>query len=861
MKSPNHFLQNTKKNTLDQSKRDLNYINSLLNSLELTYRKNMNKITEKDNNFNEKEKPNNRFMKNSNLTYSRSKYSSSGLRNTNLKMPNNKSLFSSSYNSRNEYLSSENTNIKKKKSKYLDINKNLNYSRKISKTPKASNFVSGRILGNGGETKKSNKGSLFLNFVKDYNSPKYKRVLTANKMFQSTNIQKYEYYKNNEKLLKLNENIQNELESKELKKIVNFMKKTIIQNNENDILDIIEEKDKKTSKLKKSEIKKKDELLFDKKNEKNQKYFENNFKMSLEDKSPTKIKEKYRKLKRIKEIYDSFDDEEYEEDNENDYYISPTSYFIKIFDWILFLCSMFYLICVPYYFSENIILFGKNKFVLIILTFIDVVFIVDIIINFFRAYHNFDENLVRKTRYIFFHYISTWFIFDFFQAIPFYTFYKYQERKCINENICSLDGFSLNRINPYLYLIILIKIIKAYKMMNGNSTISSFMEILSQNEIIDNYGYIIFAIFYSLIFLNFSASIYIFIGKNSFPGWIMKIHIQDTSFTTIYVSSIYFIVVTITTVGYGDISGNSLLEISFQMFLLIIGTLAYSFILSYISNYIVKKNEKTRVFEQNLNILKEIKLNNPLLKDNVYQEVIKNLFNEQLYERKDKSLLFDCLPYSLKNKLIMEMYKPFIQNFVFFKNIGNSDFIVKVVTSLKPLLSFKGDILIQEGDFIKEIFFVKRGVLSLNIAIDKQNIENSLKKFIEINEGSIRITYIPSLMINKYNTKNLEDNINDYFTNKKENKINIQNSIDIQDIKIIEIRKNEHFGDALMFLNERSPLIVKIKTKNAELLVLRKMEAIEIYSVYPNIWKRINKKSLFNMEQIKEKIKKRKYKC
>ena len=34
------------------------------------------------------------------------------------------------------------------------------------------------------------------------------------------------------------------------------------------------------------------------------------------------------------------------------------------------------------------------------------------------------------------------------------------------------------------------------------------------------------------------------------------------------------------------------------------------------------------------------------------------------------------------------------------------------------------------------------------------------------------------------------------------------------------------------------------------------MEAIETYCVYPNIWNRINKKSLFNMEQIKQKIKK-----
>ena len=59
-----------------------------------------------------------------------------------------------------------------------------------------------------------------------------------------------------------------------------------------------------------------------------------------------------------------------------------------------------------------------------------------------------------------------------------------------------------------------------------------------------------------------------------------------------------------------------------------------------------------------------------------------------------------------------------------------------------------------------------------------------------------------------------------------------------------------------MFLNEKCPLNGKIKSKKAELLTLRKMEAIEIYSIYPHIWKKINKKSLFNMEQIYKKIEK-----
>ena len=75
------------------------------------------------------------------------------------------------------------------------------------------------------------------------------------------------------------------------------------------------------------------------------------------------------------------------------------------------------------------------------------------------------------------------------------------------------------------------------------------------------------------------------------------------------------------------------------------------------------------------------------------------------------------------------MYKPIINNFVFFKDIDNSDFIVKVITSLKPLISFKGDILIQEGDYIKEMFFIKKGEIGLNISIDINEPEFSLKKY------------------------------------------------------------------------------------------------------------------------------------
>ena len=257
-------------------------------------------------------------------------------------------------------------------------------------------------------------------------------------------------------------------------------------------------------------------------------------------------------------------------------------------------------------------------------------------------------------------------------------------------------------------------------------------------------------------------------------------------------------------------------------------------------------------------MLNEIKYHHPNMEDSLYKEVLRNIRNEELYEKKDKQLLFQCLPYSLKNRLIMEMYKPIIKHFDFFKGVDNTDFVVKVATSLKPLISIKGDILIHIGDLFKEIFFIKKGVIELCICIDLNDLDNSIKncfdliKFKEINDYT-KSSYIKQKEKNK--TTTIDANLDYYFSDKKENS-NYNDTPKIQDIKILEKRAKQHFGESLMFLNRQSPFKAIIGTKTAELLILKKMEAIEIYSVYPNIWKRINKKSLYNLEQIYLKIRK-----
>ena len=410
---------------------------------------------------------------------------------------------------------------------------------------------------------------------------------------------------------------------------------------------------------------------------------------------------------------------------------------------------------------------------------------------------------------------------------------------------------------------------KIFKVLNNNKALTKMIHLLNKNDFFYNWRGVFLTLLISLSSLHFCSCFFIFLGKNEYPGWIVLCNLQSDSFHHIYITAVYYLMTTLTTVGYGDILVNGDLERFYQIILLIVGTCAYSWILTFISNYIKKKNERYIDFENKVNILGEIRINYPRLDNDLYERILRYLnYNKSEYKYNIENIL-DSLPSSLQNRLIVEMYKPIIRNFHFFKYFENSDFFVKIVTSLKPILSMKDDILIQEGEFIEDIIFIKKGVLALEIIIDLDSLKESVEDHLNMTGiGSIKIfsknetqkTNKDSKINNSFSVVSQNSNMNNInrtvnnskILNIKEKKINNKKAM-----RIIDLRKNEHFGDVLMILNEKSPLTVKVKSKKAELFLLQKTDATEISNQYPNIWKRIVNKSLYNMKQIKNLIQKK----
>ena len=384
-----------------------------------------------------------------------------------------------------------------------------------------------------------------------------------------------------------------------------------------------------------------------------------------------------------------------------------------------------------------------------------------------------------------------------------------------------------------------LKVIKTIKVFKQNIALKEIKKLFNYIDFFYNSGNIFLYIFFFFSFLNLGSCIFIFIGRNNDENWIYLGELQESNFIDIYFSSIQYLIETVTTVGYGELVGRSLNEIIFQIFMLIVGTCIYSWLISFISTYVKKNNEKYIKYEEKVQLLEEIKLNNPKFTENLYEKILK-LLNYRKYheEETEKKILFDSLPNSLKNTLVIEMYKSYINEFSFFRDIENREFIVQVISKLNPILGIKGDILVQEGEFFEDLIFIKSGFLSLELWINMIYPKDSIQNYL------IRNGFINNLRIKKLKPKYPSDKstISEYNYNNS--------NINIKNIKVLDIRTNQHFGEAFMFLNKKSPFYIRVGSKKADLLFLKKLDALNISYKFPNIWKNIIKKTLTNIKHI-----------
>lgn len=349
-------------------------------------------------------------------------------------------------------------------------------------------------------------------------------------------------------------------------------------------------------------------------------------------------------------------------------------------------------------------------------------FVVDIPLRFLNAYENDRSRLVTNRRQIATHYMRSWFLLDLLAIVP-------------------LQFADWAEIEYYFRLVRLLKINSALNLLDGEGIgmiIPFFMTRVMKNNgfmtLKQKHFTMIFNILLFMIFLTYSMACMWFWYSQKTRGLTAHLpelvsvadKMPETSSWEKMQRMWYFMITTLTSIGYGDFGAYNICEMILLMVILLVGVSTYSYI---ISNFGMIAKELDEMEGDRVSgfvlWLKRLEAVQGKLPNDFKTELIHTF---TLYDRDDRLKLmgnqwWKCSnsdemtaledPYlaELPEEVVADVKKHLFSDiFGLYRGyFGNSDFAQDVSLHFHPRHFQVGELLLEEGQGVSEVMFQLKG--------------------------------------------------------------------------------------------------------------------------------------------------------
>ena len=330
------------------------------------------------------------------------------------------------------------------------------------------------------------------------------------------------------------------------------------------------------------------------------------------------------------------------------------------------------------------------------------VFGLDIVVNFNLAYYDKDDQIVFARRDIAWNYARKMFWVDMIGVFPFYI---------VSLHVSGQVGES-TQTTQYLALLRLFKMIWLHRVPAFFSIIKysskvSFMSL----TIIRNLSVV-------LVWTHIWACIMFFIARqrqfDEDTTWLGS-DIDALNGFERYITSLYWSVVTFTTVGYGDFSPVNSVEQIFGMVYMILNIMLMAWVIGSITLLVVKTDQKTGLYRETLHVLYKYASIHDFDKDLTKRLRTQLKLDFENQEIADEQVL-QFFPAGVRRKVLRRLYLPSLLNTKLMKGT-RQQFVDAFLSLCKVEIFSPGDELLQRGSISSDLYLLLDG----NLEVAKAN--------------------------------------------------------------------------------------------------------------------------------------------
>jgi len=328
---------------------------------------------------------------------------------------------------------------------------------------------------------------------------------------------------------------------------------------------------------------------------------------------------------------------------------------------------------------------------------VDLLFLADLLINFVSAYYDDEGTLVKDPKLLAKAYLKSWFIIDFLAVLP---------MDLIQQLFIDRDSsYTQVRYNFFLRLIRLPRLYRLLRILRINN-IFKFIKGTPFLEWLELHSLFLRIMTFFLVtatMVHIMACIWFFearLDSENEENWISRYYYTKETNASMYLTSLYYVISTIATVGYGDISSGTVAEQVISIFMMILGAGFYSFTVGIAASIISSRENRLASLKRKISIANEfaheIKASKSLKRR--IRKILEYNSLRNCFSWANKKEVFSEIPIRLRYEIVMKMHNEIFTTIPFFREHSDKYFVVTIIELLKPLQVSARDFLWKEGD-------------------------------------------------------------------------------------------------------------------------------------------------------------------